>query len=1851
MRSNLSSSQFLASSSPNSSLSENSSKTLINEAQMVKEKLDSLIKALDLINILCGERRQYLHEHRNYLKFLEEADEEIIWIKEKIRVVNSNDAGHDLGSTQILINKHEQLEDEIKFRSPRIDKIANQSEKIIMSQKFGQNETDSIFKRISEMQALIKQLKELAAKRKSLLEDSFSSQQYFADANEAEYWMKDKLALVSLNSDCGKDEASSQALLNRHVRIQEEIKAYEAEIRRLNEITEVLIGNRRFSSFPADIKQQLMKNQKRNALASTGQIATDTEELDDSESDYSTAATTADDDSFIDEVEFVDQIVEKEVTDLVSVQTNANCVKSLYPFSGKNFSIQRGEVMELREKTNAEWWLLEKSNGQEGYAPANYVKEIGIQNFSKQQKILIKRPQLVKVEKIVRKPNPLSNPVHTDKKKKSSLLRRKTTSIQPRQLQHLNTENLQKRQVDIKFMFNQLLNSSIERRKQLDNTIAFYKWLRKYEEFSKWVGEKLNEMSLSKQESLLENPDSSKRLYQTFITDFLAYQNEFGQIEKLAEELVSKKLTYVIETSKKAMSHGEIKQKQSQLADDYNKLLQLKKTWDNSIKAFQSIDKYNSMYSEVNELVREKLAAMKKEEVADDNDVRTVRALQKKQDKMERELGPIEKNVLDLQQMALEVSKYFPQEKLNVGRKQEAIGNEWHRLRDEVKNRKAKLDEKHGLKRFENELEDFRLACGSLATQLSDLTEPRDLKQHEEMKKKFDELDAEFKNELVYKFNSLRELGQNLLAKRGVAGSVEKINSGLSHVTSIKRDTADSLEQKNKYLDDYQKFLKFKQDASAMQLLMQDQEAYLQFDDVGSSSTNVDALQKRHDEFIAKLNAQDDKIKMLADQLTKLTANKHFGAEQMQTIFQSLTAKRQKLKQSALERKVKLAKSKEFYEFKIQCDDLNCWIGERRAVVENTNAESGSLAHLEKSMNKHEAIEKELISNRTRLDRLIVDGARLSKSIVNEQVQELICVVERNWLELEKFTKLKGNELQRAKQKAEMNLKVSDVHNRVAALEQELNKNYAMNGTSDLRSAKQALKKHLELKKQIAMEIELLDNMDKDSGNLKDKNDDNKSNLKQQEIRQALQAYMNAYNLLSPIVEQKQKSLQTELGLQQLIFDLDQETQWIEQSTQQIDLITQTMAHTLFEAKNKSKKLAELNRTRINNHQTIYSSLVDKSKLILNENRIDWNDETDNCSTLKKLSDKKNQIELKWTALDTLINEKISLVAKCLIEQEQYEELNQIDIFLNEKMPILTNATEDGGTESSIGKNLTKLDHLGNDLLENKKLLVDRKACSQLVESKIAQTKQKVDEMIGECELKKKQLSRKLDALEFERESGEFMRWMNEKRVQAQSEEFGQDYEHLLLICDKFDLLREEIKLSDLKYERLREKAKVLLSTKGADSKLIHKRNDELRATHDQLANELAQRQILLSSAAEIHRFNKDVQDLNRRMSEKEASFVSDVGRDLNSCEFFVRKHQTYMEELCALKINLNDLNKDSEVLRAKHPGGDTDESILSEMNDLIDRFNKLRLKSEQRTRDLTQSRDYYKFIVQSKDLSRWMDQIRSGLLTTIQPNDLYSVLRLREEHDSVRSEMSQRDDMFQKLDDMYVQIGRQKDSPYWKEIVLLTNQVMESREALFELWTLRNRTLESQNECHEFYRDVNQFILLISSQESVLTKSINELDQQLNSMSVLIVEDLERVAKTSQNLEKKIQKQSLEKAIDLKKKGAQLLDKQSAKLNSQEVEIFGLDEMGRLKDILNLILKKENDMRELCRRRANQLNDTLRFFRLYRDIDEFEMWIEDRIRSARALCQRSQISSTSLPLSEQVKILLRYFFSQIILF
>ena len=89
----------------------------------------------------------------------------------------------------------------------------------------GHYASDDIEAKVRELTDKWNAIKAKAAGRKDDLDGALQVQQYYADANEAESWMKEKEPAAT-SADFGKDEDSSQALLKKHEALMADIDAY-----------------------------------------------------------------------------------------------------------------------------------------------------------------------------------------------------------------------------------------------------------------------------------------------------------------------------------------------------------------------------------------------------------------------------------------------------------------------------------------------------------------------------------------------------------------------------------------------------------------------------------------------------------------------------------------------------------------------------------------------------------------------------------------------------------------------------------------------------------------------------------------------------------------------------------------------------------------------------------------------------------------------------------------------------------------------------------------------------------------------------------------------------------------------------------------------------------------------------------------------------------------------------------------------------------------------------------------------------------------------------------------------------------------------------------------------------------------------------------------------------------------------------------------------------------------------------------------------------------------------------------------------------------------------------------------
>ena len=431
---------------------------------------------------------------------------------------------------------------------------------------------------------------------------------------------------------------------------------------------------------------------------------------------------------------------------------------------------------------------------------------------------------------------------------------------------------------------------------------------------------------------------------------------------------------------------------------------------------------------------------------------------------------------------------------------------------------------------------------------------------------------------------------------------------------------------------------------------------------------------------------------------------------------------------------------------------------------------------------------------------------------------------------MEKETKQRGKKLAETKCNANLTSTLNDIDLRMKNLEQSLNTTSNLN---DLRSVKEALKQNNDLKKQISVELVLVSDLLKtDNKQLNDVN--NKLS-----VDTAVKEYEQKFKALNPYLEQKQKELEVNLNLQQLLFDVDEELKWINQSKRQIEIMFSGMPQSLFEAMNLTKKQAELERSVQVNHKPSIERLIEQSNSLLKAEQTVLKDQP----SANELKNKATKLEHQWSELANLNQSKKVLLNNCLNEQEKLEQLAQISLGLAEKTPIISSIQSEIQSlkdETVLNKYTVKLSQLELDLNGYKKVLNDIEKNHQIekpssnVERKLSETNTQLAEMQLQIVENKKQLELKQSAIEFEREATDLIQWLNEKRQKTQSEDYGQDYEHLLQLQAKFTALKDEIKVfEEPRLERIRKLSTTLLNAKTSESKQIRKRWDEIKVLRD----------------------------------------------------------------------------------------------------------------------------------------------------------------------------------------------------------------------------------------------------------------------------------------------------------------------------------------------------------------------------------------------------------------------------------
>lgn len=894
------------------------------DLKLLEKNLAELDKAILDLQKECAQRRNRLEEARNFYLFLEDYDNEEGWLVDKQRICKTGISAKDLRAVVSLQQKHKALEDEIKVRKPKSMQMIEAGQRLISEKHLRQAEIKA---RVESLHEHWKSLEDLVDLRRRQLEDAAEAYQFYTDANEADSWLNEKMALVA-SDDYGVDEPSGQALLQRHRDLQGELNAYMGDILNLN--------------------------QQADKLIKAGICTLD---LQISEPD---PVPEVEQEEWVNETRLIQKEVweeepcEKVEHRMVTENKLLPHVRASYAFDGQGMKMAKGEIMILLNKTNDDWWSVRKLDASEGFVPANYVKEIEARPVPclvpKTEKI--RTTQKVKKTILVRQVVPV-------KRVKPAKVSQVRPLVKRRPANEMSDDSVEKRQKRINTTYDQLQLLAQKRHALLEDSICLFGFYRECDDFEKWIKDK--EKLLTNEEFDDVDVETAKRKFEKFLTDLSASSKRVEIIDTAVEDFVRQGHSQL----------DKVKFRQKQIHQQWDHLNKLKAQKEKNLEGASSVELFNRTCDEAIDWMNEKMTQLDIAEVGPD--LKTVQALQRRHQNLERELAPLEEKVTRVNLLGNSVKNSYPNERANVTSRQKEIKDLWKQTQNKALERRSRLENAVGQQIFINSTKNLLAWIESVKNELNTDEKARDVETAENLLKRHSELGDEIKTQND-EFNEVIALGKQLQQRNPNLVDVPELMDRLvAEQDAVHRGWM----EKQKRLQQGVELQVFNREADKIDATTKSHEAFLEYVELGDSLDEVEGIIKRHGDFENTLGAQDKILKNFSDNADKLIANEHYGAKNINKRRNEVIARRNAVKDLAQKRLRALQASKDYQKFCAEAGDLNTWLDDKMKIAGDENYRD--LSNLPRKLQKHKAFERELRANEGQL-------RNINKVSMNEKV-------------------------------------------------------------------------------------------------------------------------------------------------------------------------------------------------------------------------------------------------------------------------------------------------------------------------------------------------------------------------------------------------------------------------------------------------------------------------------------------------------------------------------------------------------------------------------------------------------------------------------------------------------------------------------------------------------------------------------------------------------------------------------------------------------------------------------------------------------------------------------------------------
>ncbi|NXC11410.1 SPTN5 protein, partial [Orthonyx spaldingii] len=1327
---------------------------------------------------------------------------------------------------------------------------------------------------------------------------------------------------------------------------------------------------------------------------------------------------------------------------------------------------------------------------------------------------------------------------------------------------HFLPENIWKTQEEIDSLYEHLQSMAENRKKALEEMIGYYRFCSSCEEFQSWMRDKENIFRTLQPQA--DNVEVMQQKYQRFLTELAAGKGQLEDIEKLAVKYGK------ISRSK----YFEIQTWMEEINIRWQSMETLKEEKGSELIGVADVRTFLQDCQSIGVLLQDKMVQLR--DLEPGNLPAGLESDKRKLYTIEREVLVTERKIEYLRNVAKSIKDTNPAESRAITEQVENMERLLAKLKLEIQKKRDILQWAQNQQSFLQESRRLLLWAEGIREKLNSEEMGLDVGSAEQLLKEHQDLLIEIGSQNE-RFLHLEELGRKVIHQQPSNSRTRDVHQSMERLAKENKELEEMWETRWKKLQDGLELQKFNREGDRINAALSGHEAFLRGDDLGDHVDAVRSLLKQHQEFEQLLMALKRRVEALNENGVNLLESRHFASHVIEERMVTLRRRWEQLIQSNAKRKQRLLDSLQLQEFNRDAAELLIWMEEKYKIASDESYRDPT--NVLRKLKWHEAAEKEMLANEEHFTTLIKKGNQLIQDnhYAAVSVQKKMSELQKNWKELYGKMIERGDKLRQAGQQEQLMELLQDAKKKIEKIEKVLQESETGH---DLRSSRDLLKQHRQLENETRELAEKMNAIVSHARKMATNHFDS------QRILDETQKYLKRFESLQAPLYERRKLLEAAVDLYEFYHYHDMELNWI---NERLPIAHSTnCGKSLDVAQNLLQKHKEL-QAEVNAHKQQVQRVLDKGKTMI----------VGQHPSAQNISEKCQELVTAWQGLEKSCEERMKQLQHSVDFQEFLMNTSDLEAWVAEKYPLVT-SKDYGKDEDGTLKLIKKHKALEHDIAIYQDLL---KELSESVQTlplggsiqyiEVDAPKEQVHSRLQELEELAAARGKKLDETlvlhEFLREYEDLEDWITQQKQTASSEEYGNDYEHVLQLCAKYDTFRHQLEAAGKRVVAFQQLADNLLNRGYSESWEIRQMQKQLRNSWEELLEMTRLRGERLRDAEAIHKCYQDLTDALAHIEEKSKSIPDDVAKDMRGVQTQLRNHVALEHELSGNEQQLQELTHSADHV-LPYCSKKQVEDLKAKQQAIVTNWKALKSKVELRRKLLEQAHKLYEFQAHVWDYFLWTAEIIREMRAKETIRDIStSSLRLTQ-HQQLLAEIEAREEKYSHV----VQLGQsllQDEEMPSKEIQQKLQALLEEKKNVYNAWGQKKERLEKTHQEQMFYKDWDHLDMLLNSQEVYLKSS--DLGRS--------VDEVEQLIRKHEAFEKLLASQD-EKMMSLQEQASRL--KKADGLEGQKIQYK-----------LNVILERKRQIKDLSQSRREKLQTALLLALFYQNLEEADDWVSERMQ------------------------------------